>query len=80
MMRIVAPLALCALLAACGATAPLRPKVGESLPPKPLAARTTPDAERLMTRDDQARPRRTDDVLQNSEKREPDRFDLPPPG
>ena len=79
MTRWIAPLALLAL-AGCGSTAPLKPQPGEPLPPKPLAARTAPDAAALITPNDQARPQRNDDVLRRSEVRQPDRFDLPPPG
>ena len=79
-MKILAALGLALLLTACGATRPLKPAAGASLPVKPEAARVTPGAEQLMTPTDQARPRRNDELLQNSEKREADRFDLPPPG
>lgn len=78
MMTRFAPLFLAALLAACGKTAPLRPAPGATLPPKPEAARAAPDAEKLLTPSDQARPRRNDDPLQDSQVRQPDRFDLPP--
>ncbi|UVO55125.1 hypothetical protein [Sphingomonas sp. SUN039] len=67
-------------LAACGQVAPLRPQVGASLPPKPAAAAKTPDAESLTTPSDQSRPKRNDELLQSSEKRAPDKFDLPPSG
>ena len=79
-MRKIVALAMLALLAACGARAPRPPAPGATLPVKPEAARTTPTAEQLMTPDDQARPRRNDELLQRSETRQPDRFDLPPPG
>jgi hypothetical protein len=67
-------------LAACGQVAPLRPQAGASLPPKAAAAVKTPDAEALMAPSDQSRPRRNDELLQSSEKRAPDKFDLPPSG
>ena len=67
-------------LAACGQVAPLRPQAGASLPPKAAAAVKTPDAEALMAPNDQSRPRRNDELLQSSEKRAPDKFDLPPSG
>ena len=67
-------------LAGCGQVAALQPKAGAALPPKPETARTVPSAEALMTPSDQARPRRTDELLQDSRQREPDRFDLPTPG
>jgi predicted small lipoprotein YifL len=67
-------------LAACGQVAPLRPQAGASLPPKPAAASKKPEAEALMTPSDQSRPKRNDELLQSSEKRAPDKFDLPPSG
>jgi hypothetical protein len=39
-----------------------------------------PTAEQLMTPDDQARPKRSDELLLKSEKRRDDTFDLPPSG
>jgi hypothetical protein len=67
-------------LAACGQVAPLRPQAGASLPPKPAAAMKIPNADALMTPSDQSRPKRNDELLQSSEKRAPDKFDLPPSG
>ena len=77
-MKRVIVLGLVLLLAACGKTAPLRPAPGATLPPKSEAAKSAPDAEKLMTPSDQARPRRNDELLQDSQVRQPDRFDLPP--
>lgn len=71
-------LVLLAGLAACGQVAPLRPQAGATLPPRPLGATTVPDADKLMTPSDQSRPKRNDELLQDSQKREPDPFDLPP--
>ncbi len=65
-------------LAACGTTQTLKPVAGASLPPKASAARRAPTADELITPDSQSRPQRTDEALQRSEKRTPDRFDLPP--
>ncbi len=79
-MKPVLALALVGSLSACGQVAPLRPQAGQSLPPKPLIASKTPDAAALLTPGDQARPKRNDDLLQSSEKRAPDKFDLPPSG
>ncbi len=79
-MRLAVALASALLLAACGQVAPLRPKAGVALPPKPDNALTTPTPDDLLRPSDQARPRRNDELLQNSEQRKPDRFDLPPPG
>lgn len=83
MKRLLALAALCApalLLTACGETAPLRPQTGKSLPPKPATATTAPDADKLMTPSDQSRPKRNDELLQSSQKRPVDKFDLPPTG
>lgn len=75
-------LALVAALAlsGCGATQTLKPQADESMPPKAAAARAAPTVDELMTADDQARPQRTDELIRKSEKRVPDKFDLPPPG
>lgn len=80
MMKRLIGIVLVLGLAACGQVAALKPQAGASLPPKPETAKTVPTAEALMTPSDQARPRRTDELLQDSRQREPDRFDLPPPG
>jgi predicted small lipoprotein YifL len=79
MKRVLALVTVIALTA-CGQVAPLRPQAGASLPPKPAAAPRAPDAEALMTPSDQSRPKRNDELLQSSEKRSPDKFDLPPSG
>ena len=68
------------VLAGCGQVATLRPKAGDTLPPKPAAAVKAPDADALTTPSDQSRPKRNDELLQSSEKRSPDKFDLPPSG
>ena len=72
-------LLLFAALTACGGVADLEPAPGKSLPVKPLLARTTPDAEKLLTPPPYARPDRVDELVKKSEPREPDPFDLPPP-
>lgn len=65
-------------LAACGGREELQPVAGESMPPKPEAAATAPTASQLRTPEAQARPRRSDELLRQSEQRRDDRFDLPP--
>ena len=77
-MKKLLSFALVFTLAGCGQVAPLRPQAGASLPPKPAAAVKVPDAAALSTPSDQSRPKRNDELLQNSEKRTPDKFDLPP--
>ena len=74
-------LACAALFAAagCGRVTDLEPTQGQSLPVKPLLAKTTPTAEDLLTPPTYARPDRIDELLKRSEPREADPFDLPPP-
>jgi len=79
MKTLIAVAALLAL-SGCGGMQALKPTAGASLPPKPEFAKTVPTPPELMTADDQARPQRSDEVLQRSEKRRDDKFDLPPTG
>ncbi len=79
-MKRLLVLAALVALAACGKVGPLQPEAGKSLPPKPAVAVKVPDAEALMTPSDQSRPKRNDELLQSSEKRPVDKFDLPPSG
>jgi hypothetical protein len=65
-------------LAACGGKNELQPAAGESLPPRPAGAAATPSPSELMKPSVQARPRRSDELLKESEERRDDRFDLPP--
>jgi hypothetical protein len=67
------------LIAGCGKVADLKPATGQSLPVKPLMAKTTPDADALLTPPPYAKPERVDELMKKSEPREPDPFDLPPP-
>jgi hypothetical protein len=72
-------LVLLAALAGCGRVGDLEPAAGKSLPVRPLMARTTPDAEELLTPPPYASPDRVDELVKKSEPREADPFDLPPP-
>ena len=67
------------LLAGCGKVADLKPAAGQSLPVKPLMARTTPTAKELLTPPAYAAPERVDELMKKSQPREADQFDLPPP-
>ena len=71
--------ATAALLGGCGRVGDLKPAAGQSLPVKPLMARTTPDASALLTPPPYAKPERIDELMKKSEPRRPDPFDLPPP-
>jgi hypothetical protein len=75
--RLIAP-SLALILVACGGRQTLKPSQGANLPPKPAAASVTPTPDQLMAPSDQAQPQRSDEVLQRSEKRADDPFDLPP--
>ena len=68
-----------ALVAGCGRVADLKPAPGQSLPVKPLMARTTPTPEQLLTPPPYAHPERVDELVKKSAPREQDPFDLPPP-
>ncbi len=65
-------------LGACGQTAQLKPLPGQSLPVRPLTARTTPTVADLLSLPPQAVPRRVDELLTKNQPRRADRFDLPP--
>ncbi len=72
--------ALAATLGACGKREDLKPVVGQAPPVIPIGATRPPTNEELTTPDAQAKPARSDELLKRSEQREPDDFDLPPPG
>jgi ABC-type glycerol-3-phosphate transport system substrate-binding protein len=65
-------------LAACGSTRSLQPAPGGSLPVAPYGATATPTPEDLYSPGTQARPTRSIDLLQRSQERRGDEFDLPP--
>jgi len=71
-------LVLMLMLSACGGRQVLRPQDGKSLPVKPAAARTAPTADALVLPDDQARPQRNEELVDQSNKRGDDPFNLPP--
>jgi hypothetical protein len=66
-------------VASCGGRSDLQPQAGKSLPQKPALASRALTAEELLELPPQADPRRVDELNKRGEKREPDRFDLPPP-
>ena len=78
--RLFATLAAAALLGACGAQEDLKPPANHPAAVVPIGANRAPTTEELTTPDAQARPARSDELLKRSEQREPDDFDLPPPG
>ena len=77
---LVTTLAAATLLGACGAKEDLKPAANQPAAAIPVGATRAPTTEELTTPDAQARPARSDELLKRSEQREPDDFDLPPPG
>lgn len=77
-MKYIALIAALAL-AACGSQKELRPAQGQSLPPAAFGAEAPRTADQLIQPDAQSRPARSDEVLTESQDRQADRFDLPPP-
>jgi len=65
-------------LAGCGATAPLKPAAGKSLPVAPYGTEVKPSAETLLKPTPQAAPERSVELRKRSEERLQDPFDLPP--
>lgn len=66
-------------MAGCGRVADLKPEAGKPMPVKPLAARTTPTVQELLTIPPEFRPSRVDELVTRSQPRPIDPFDLPPP-
>lgn len=77
-LRCARLLPLLIVLAGCGLRTPLEPPPGQTLPPAPYGAATRLSSEELLTPPPVARPERVDELLQRSEERRDDRFDLPP--
>ncbi|NML07192.1 hypothetical protein [Sphingomonas sp. G-3-2-10] len=68
-----------AALAGCGAREALIPPSGKALPVKPYAAKEEPKAADLLAAPPQTRPARSDDLIESSQERRSDDYDLPPP-
>ena len=68
------------ILSACGNRGTLEPPEGKTLPPAIYGEAKSPSAEDLLIPSTQAQPERSDELLRRSEKRQDDKFDLPPPG
>ncbi|MES2986703.1 MAG: hypothetical protein V4808_02240 [Pseudomonadota bacterium] len=66
-------------LASCGAREELKPVQGAALPLAPYGAAATPSPDDLLKPPVQTRPARSDDLIESSDKRRSDDFDLPPP-
>lgn len=77
-MRFVIVLAALSL-AGCGAREPLQPAAGRALPPASAQSTRALTPDELLAVPSEFRPLRVDEPLTRSQRREPDRFALPPP-
>lgn len=66
------------LLAGCGQYGRLVRPSDQAGPPVPAGEARPPTTEEQTTPSAQSRPRRSDEVLRQSQEREADEFDLPP--
>lgn len=73
-------LGMTVLLAACGSRGEIMPPVGQNMAPPGYGEPRPPTGDELLTPSTQALPDRNDELLRRSEKRQEDKFDLPPPG
>jgi predicted small lipoprotein YifL len=71
-------LAAALTLSACGRRADLAYPEGSTGPATPAGASAPPTPRQLTEPTVEARPERDDEVLRQSEEREPDPYDLPP--
>jgi hypothetical protein len=71
-------LMLALVLSGCGLREPLAPAQGQHMPPAPAMASRAMTTDELLRPPAIARPERLDELLQRSEERHDDRFDLPP--
>ena len=71
-------LLLASALTGCGLREPLAPAQGQHMPPAPAMASRAMTTDELLRPPAIARPERLDELLQRSEERHDDRFDLPP--
>jgi hypothetical protein len=78
MIRPLTILGLSLALGSCGLREPLAPAQGQHMPPAPAMASRAMTTDELITPPTIARPERLDELLQRSEERHDDRFDLPP--
>jgi hypothetical protein len=73
---------LLALLAvtACAKVGKLEPVAPTPMPVKAMDAPRAPSPEEMLVLPPQSAPVRVDDPIENSQERQDDRFNLPPPG
>ncbi|MBC9034461.1 hypothetical protein IAG41_18900 [Sphingomonas sp. JC676] len=79
MKRLLSAAALLLILGGCGARGDLKLPQGEAPPATPYGAKSTPGPGDLLKPPPQTRPARSDDLIESSDKRRTDEYDLPPP-
>jgi hypothetical protein len=78
-MKRVLLVGLALTLCGCGAREALVQPEGKPMPVTPYAAKAPPKADDLLAAPVQTRPARSDDLIESSEERRSDEFELPPP-
>ena len=78
MKKLIAASLLVLALAGCGSKKDLFRPEGDPVPVKPATDIDALTSEEMITPSEQSRPERADEILRRSEKRQDDRFDLPP--
>jgi len=78
MKRWMSTAALLLILGGCGARGDLKLPAGETPPATPYGAKSTPGTGDLLKPPPQTRPARSDDLIESSDKRRTDEYDLPP--
>jgi hypothetical protein len=67
-------------VAACAKVGNLEPVAPATMPVKAMDAPRAPTPEQMLVLPPQSAPYRVDDPIENSQERQDDRFNLPPPG
>lgn len=78
MKRRILAAALILALGGCGAREDLKFAEGKAPPATPYGAKAAPTPSDLLKARVQTRPGRSDDLIESSDKRRSDEFDLPP--
>lgn len=78
MKRLMPVAALLLVLGGCGAREGLKFAENKPVPPAPYGATATPTPADMLAPPVQTRPGRSDDLIESSDKRRTDEYDLPP--
>ncbi|WP_213979679.1 hypothetical protein [Sphingomonas sp. dw_22] len=78
MKRVIPAAALLLILGGCGARGELKRPQGVAAPATPYGATEAPSTGDLLKAPIQTRPARSDDLIESSDKRRSDEYDLPP--